>query len=152
MVDVYSDDFSNGPPSGPGNGSVMVASDVQVMPSVRNVRRDLAAIRSPRAESCFRQEFARMVAQGMGGVTVSGLQLQPFHLSAPGTDGSFGYHFAVVMTSGTQSMQVTGDELGFALGRAEVSLLTWAFGQPFPPTLEGHFFRLLTDRAVAHAG
>ena len=146
LVDVYSDDYKAGPQQ-----QLMVSSDVQVMPTVRQVRRDLSAIRSPRAAACFQQEFARLFGDGVQGVTLSGFRMTPFHVSKLGTDGTFAFHLSMTASSGTRSMETTGDMLGFAEGRMEVTLLTWGLGSPFPAELEGHYFRLLADRAVAQA-
>jgi hypothetical protein len=141
LADVYSPDFSK------GNGTLLVDSDVTVMPSTSDVARDVASLRSGRAESCFRRLIGQELAQQLGSVKVSGLRVDRISSPAPGTDAAFGFRITLTITRAGKSTPLFSDLRGFAVGNVEVSLTTFGTGQPFPESDALRLFSLLVQRA-----
>jgi hypothetical protein len=146
LADIYSPDFSNGT----ATAGQLVSSDVTVMPSRREVVRDIAAISSGRAERCFRRLAGPLLARELGSVKISGIRIERIPTSAPGTDGTFGFRTTVTITRAGQSLTLFSDLQGFAVGSLEISLSTFGSGQPFPANDEQRLFSLLVERALSH--
>jgi len=157
--------------SGSALDTASANSSVQIMPSIAVVRMELAKIRGalgdPADRSCLirlvdtsfaRQDRVIHVGSGTVHVAFSDTKLAPVQLgTVAGTDGAFGLSLSMKVTYTVvvrgQNISVTPvplsiDALGFARGRAEVTLDTMAFGKEFSPELESKLFSLLVSRAT----
>src|SRR5205823_6961256 len=91
LAQVSSDDFDSAGPF----GFLEVSSEVDVMPQVADVRRDLVAIRSPRMEACLRRllvpQLVPELEKAAGGpVRVSDVRFSRTQVDSRNTDGAFG--------------------------------------------------------------
>ncbi len=150
-----------------------VSSEVEVAPSVTTAARELAAIKralaSAAARRCLAAAFGAGFAAGAGGgraTNVNGVRVStsvgPMALTplAPGavvggTDGGVGMSIGATVqytfTGPARTLTVPAalriDVFGFDVGRAGVSLLTAAVGNPIPAQLEAHLLSTLVSRA-----
>jgi hypothetical protein len=127
-----------------------ISSEVEVLPSSALVARDLAAAKSTRGKACVERaldkQFAALKVPGAKFGKIS-VESQP--LQANGATGSFAYRFTLPVTVHGQRIHFYADNLGFTLGKAEVTLSAFGFGVPVSGTDELGLFSLLLRRAEA---
>jgi hypothetical protein len=146
LVRAGSADFTLTGPD--GSEEQRVSSSVLVLPSSRVASRDLAALRSKRAQRC-QVRAAKQMFQAMGlhfGRPSLALRPQP----APGAGGSFAESVTGSFAGGGTTIVYYIDTFGFRLGPAEVGLTIVAIGKPDPAADEQRLFALLLDRAKAN--
>jgi hypothetical protein len=148
VADVTSPDFSQGT----GLQTHQVSSDVTVLHSSAEARRDLAAFTSPKVATCLKTFVTKaLAAQAGGAVTFGPPAVTSVPTSAPGTDGTFGYD--VKMTAKASGVSISFDVViqAFLVKRCEVDITLLSVGAPFPPAERDRLFAGLVERAKASA-
>jgi hypothetical protein len=117
VVDVTSANFDKGP--------VELSSDVTMVRSHADGLADLHGITSPKVPSCAQKVFVPFIAAQLPGASVSKLRVKNF--APPGSPpNSFGQRITMTLIikhqGVTTSVPLTITEIGFLVGRAEVSL------------------------------
>jgi hypothetical protein len=131
----------------------LIRSSVAVVSNEQAVDRQFAVLSSPAVRTCGARALTRNLDDKplrnahWGRVTVLKLPVK-----APGATATFGIR--VVATLDLAFSEVTVpiyvDELGFAIGRAEIVLLAASATQPVPASTEQELVALLLARAKAH--
>lgn len=148
LVDVSSPQFA----SGSGLQAEQVSSDVTIKRSTSLVRRDLAVIQSGRIQGCLGQALDGITIPTQSGPTVTIDHVRAARLAAAGqgSDGSFGIRTTMSMSALGVNVPVTLDILGYAVGRDELSLVTFTIARPFSAQIERQLAAVLISRALAH--
>lgn len=150
-----------------------VESGVEIARSLSTARKELRqgerALANEASRSCLARAFDALGGQNQPihlhgatmRVTVGNFRMAPLSVAAAtrGTDGGFGFSMKLAVTyfltahgrSFTFPTSLELDVLGFALGRATVTLTTMALGSSFPAELEAGAFATLVSRASAAA-
>ena len=144
VVSLDSPDFDRGH----GLTAVHLDSSVSVLPNAELVRRDLAAVRSERAERCYVRLLARDLRRSAEkGATIGRIRVVRLQPPQQGTDGSFGYAVRFQVIDPGVTIPVYADVLGFATDQIEVSIDLTSVRRPVSTSLEARVYRLLVDRA-----
>ncbi len=130
-----------------------ITSSVTVLSREQAVARQFVALGAPALRKCFARVLTRNLDDKQlrdarwGHVTVSKL---PVH--AAGSTATVGLRVVAELTLpfSEVSVPIYVDELGFAIGRAEVGLTAASITQPIPATTEQELLALLLARARAH--
>jgi hypothetical protein len=150
-----------------------ISSVVEVAGSLATTRKELRqgkkALADPAARRCLSRAFDTLGSQNQAihlrgatvRVTVGNFRMAPLSVAAAtrGTDGGFGFSMTLAVTylveahgrAFTFPTSLGVDVIGFAVGRATVTLTTMALGSQFPPELEATSFAALVSRASAAA-
>jgi hypothetical protein len=151
-----------------------ISSGVEVAASLAAARKELRegqrALADAAARRCLSRVFDTLGSQNQaihlrGGatmrVTVGNFRMAPLSVAAAkrGTGGGFGFSMTLAVTYAIQARgraftfptSLGVDVIGFAVGRATVTLTTMALGSSFPPGLEASSFAELVTRASAAA-
>jgi hypothetical protein len=144
LVDQRSPDFDKGA----GLSLQEFSSEVSIQHSARVVQHDLAAIKSGKAQPCFKRFINRQLQQQGGGqVSFDPVQVAVAQPSAGDSGQSFGYRFTDVAHAGSQSIPFFVYMFGWAYGQAEVSLTAVTISQPPASTELDRLESLLVGRA-----
>jgi hypothetical protein len=143
IVDVASPDFDK--------GSVELSSGVTMVRSHADGLADLRTLKNPKLPACAKKYLTTaMASQLPKGTTLSKVKVSTF---APPekVPNSYALRLSVTVTGKTQgvtvSVPVTATEIGFLVGRAEVTLTEDQKGQPAPIAVEAGLIRTLSARA-----
>jgi hypothetical protein len=143
IVDVASPDFDK--------GSVELSSSVTMVRSHADGLADLRTLKNPKLPACAKKYLTTaMASQLPKGTTLSKVKVSTF---APPekVPNSYALRLSVTVTGKTQgvtvSVPVTATEIGFLVGRAEVTLTEDQKGQPSPIAVEAGLIRTLSARA-----
>jgi hypothetical protein len=141
-VSVSSPNFSQ--------GSTQINSNVSMVRSRAQGLADLRALKSSRVPSCLKKA---MTSTSMGlpkGTRVSKLKVSSF-TPTESLPNSFGLRIAMTISQTNQgiivSVPLTATEIGFLVGRTEVSLGEIWKAQAGPPSVEPALLRTLLARA-----
>lgn len=146
VVDVDSPDFSM--EAAQGLEEQDVNSNVSVLRSAALAAKDLKAVKSARGRSCLTKATNKLLtSMKTKGVTYGKTTLTKLKRSAPGSDGSFAFHFKVTANANGLRLPFYIDTIGFTLGPAEIGLTTLGIAEPFPATVEQRLLTLLAGRA-----
>jgi hypothetical protein len=148
VADVSSPDFSQGT----GLQTHQVSSDVTVLHTTTEARRDLAAFKSAKTSTCLKTFITKALATQAGGsVTFAPPVVTAVPASAPGTDGAFGYDLK--MTAKSSGITISFDVViqAFLVKRCEVDLSLLSIGAPFPAADRDRLFATLVARAKTSA-
>jgi hypothetical protein len=118
----------------------VMSSDVRVVQSEALANTDVAAIQSPRGHACFERSLGGSSSR----VTVTSLPVPP------GDVGLRSKIAPVRIEHGVRVQTMYLDYFGFAVGPAEIELITLGTSRPGPWALEQRLLALLHRRAVAH--
>jgi hypothetical protein len=129
-----------------------VSSEVGVAPTAVGATQELAALRSARVRRCF----SRYLDSVLGARRHQGTTLQPVSIAAgtppaPGASGSFGWRVKATFTVRRLPLSLYVDILGFVVGPARVTLVSFGALRPFPAQVQQRLFDLLLSRATARA-
>lgn len=138
--------------AGAGLTALQVKSEAAIESSRSAVARDLALIRTGRAQACLTQALNGVTIPTSNGtpLTITDVHVLPMSLPANGAEDSFALRISTHMNILGHSIPFTMDLLGYAVGRDELSLITYALAQPFPAAAEQHLSALLISRALTH--
>lgn len=103
-----------------------IDSSADVVASAADAQQDLHALSGSRAPGCLQQTLRQAAATG--GASASSLSVTPTNVSVPGSDAAFGYRLSVDVTAGTQSVRITGYDIGALVGQVEINLSIEATG------------------------
>ncbi len=136
---------------GHGIPEVSVSSEVSVARTAQLAARELAAIRSKRARTCF----SHYLGQFFKGKEFHGARISPISIAsgtppAAGSTGGFGWRVSVTISAHGLRIPFWIDILGFVYGPAQVSLFSYGVPVPFPAAVQQRLFLLLLERAKAH--
>ena len=147
LADVSSPQFT----SGSGLQAEQVGSSVTIKTSVNAVSTDLAAINSGRIQHCFASALDGVTIPTRAGLilTIGNVEVTQLAVSSRGSDGSFGIRTTMTMSALGRSIPLVLDILGYAVGKDELGLFTFAVGQPFSSPAEQQLASLLITRALA---
>lgn len=128
-------------------------SSVAVLSDERALAQQFAVLATPRLRECAARVWTRNLDDKplrqarWGRVTVSQLPVY-----APGSGATIGIRIMAPLrlTFSEVSVPIYVDVLGFAMGRAEVTLIAVSATQPVPATTEQELVALLLARAKAH--
>jgi hypothetical protein len=131
----------------------LIRSSVAVVSSERTTDRQFALLASPVLRKCAARVLTRNLDDKpirdarWGRVTVTRLPVR-----APGAAATVGIRVVAMLNIpfNEVSIPIYVDELGFAIGRAEVGLLAASATQPVPASTEQELVALLLARAKAH--
>jgi hypothetical protein len=143
VVDVSSPNFDKGP--------VEISSDVTMVRSHADGLADLRSMKNPKLASCAKKYLTPALSSSLPkGATISKVKVSTF--SPPeAVPNSFALRVSLTVTGKTQgitiSVPVTVTEIGFLVGRAEVTLNEDQKGQPSPIAVEPGLIRTLSSRA-----
>jgi hypothetical protein len=130
-----------------------IASAAAVLSDERAVARQFALLTTPALRECLARVLARYLDDRQirdahwGRVMVTRLPVQ-----APGATATVGIRVVATLEIpfNEVSVPIYVDELGFAIGRAEVALSAVSVTQPVPASTEQELVALLLARAKAH--
>jgi hypothetical protein len=161
--------------AGGGLKTTAVSSNVQIAPTVAKAQASLAAVKKASQNAAIRECMIHAFDHELGAqshvthvgsqtvhITLGGVKLAPIDLGSIAglpADASAGLSVSINVVYSTSveghSIRIPAsfelDVLGFAVGRAEVTLSTEGFGEPFPSAVESRLFSLLASRAVTAA-
>ncbi|HEY1688396.1 MAG TPA: hypothetical protein VGF95_05970 [Solirubrobacteraceae bacterium] len=121
-----------------------VSSSVEVVESEASVLAALAIIRSERTGTCFAHYLGLLLhTEKLGGVHLSGLRVGKINAPANG----FGWRIKLTLTDRHVAVPLQMQFLGFAIGRAEVTLEVMSLPEQFPIETERGLVKLLMQRA-----
>jgi hypothetical protein len=128
LVDVSSDDFAKGaPPNG-----VQVSSEVEVVASTKDAKKQLAAFQGDKASTCLGTSFEKTLKQQVGtstkGVTLGKVDVVKLSPSNAGTDGAFGFTLTIPVQGPGITINVMTEIRGFLKKHTEVTLLSLSYG------------------------
>jgi hypothetical protein len=148
VADVNSPDFTQGT----GLQTRQVSSDVTVLHTSAEARRDLAAFKSPKTTTCLKTFITKaLAAQAGGAVTFGAPVVTSVPTSAPGTDGTFGYDLKMQAKASGLSIDFDVVIQAFLVKRCEVDITLLSIGGPFPTAERDALFAGLVTRAKASA-
>jgi hypothetical protein len=132
----------------------LIRSSVAVVSNEQTVDRQFAFLASPAVRTCAARALTRNLDDKplrnahWARVTVSKLPVK-----APGATATLGIRVEAMLDIAFSEVTVPiyVDELGFAIGRAEVGLLAASATQPVPASTEQELVALLLARAKAHS-
>jgi hypothetical protein len=145
-IDVTSPTFA----SGSGLLARQVESDVTIQRSSRFVASDLALMRSGRVQACLRRALEGLsIPLSTGGAVarIYDVNVTRLPIAARGADRSFGIRVTMSMGARGRHVRLYLDLIGDAVGRDELSLVTFAVTRPFPARTEQRLLSLLVSRA-----
>jgi hypothetical protein len=150
LVDVSSDDFAKGsPPNG-----VQVSSEVEVIASTRDAKKQLTAFQSDKASTCVGTSFEKTLKQQVGastkGVTLGKVNVVKLSPPIAGTDGAFGFSLTIPVQGPGITISVMTEIRGFLKKHTEVTLLSLSYGSGDSPDSNALYGKLV-DRAKASA-
>lgn len=133
------------------SGPWQIGSEVAIERSSGTVASDFALLRSGQVHSCLKQVFDGLTIPASNGLVVKVSAVKVTSLAPPVTSASdrAGLRIAMTLSALGRAAPFTMDVLGFGVGRDEVSLTTFAVGQPFPAQTEQSLSALLVSRALA---
>jgi hypothetical protein len=146
VVDVTSPNFDQ--------GAVEISSDVQTVRSHADALADLRALESPKLAGCIDQIGRPMLAKQLpAGTTISQLSVSTFKPEERLPD-SLGLRLGLTVSEKQAGLAVTVSasitEIGFVMGRTELSLNETEKGHPSPIPIEAQLVHTLYARAQAH--
>jgi hypothetical protein len=143
VVDVSSPNFDK--------GSIEISSGVTMVQSHADGLADLRTLENPKLPNCAKKLLTSTLASQLPkGTTISKVKVSTF---APpeGVPDSYALRASITITGKTQgvtvSLPVTVTEIGFLVGRAEVTLNEDQKGKPVPVAAEPGLIRTLSARA-----
>jgi hypothetical protein len=120
------------------------SSNVKVFPSKAIVTKDLAAIRSGKAQACIKSLLPKAIAQSASSrVKFSRVTVAPLNTSVSGADSSFGYRLTVLASAAGRRLTIMVDEFGAAIGRIELTLSDFGIGTPASSATESKLLSTL---------
>jgi hypothetical protein len=125
---------------------------VDIEHSSNVVASDFALVRNRSFQACLAQAFESVTAPSSQGVpiTISGVHVAPMPATRRGASLSFGMRMDMLVGTVNLRLPMTLGITGYGVGRDELSLVTYAIGQPFPAQTEQQLASLLINRALAH--
>ena len=145
VVDVSSSNFDQ--------GSVEVSSDVQTVRSHADGLADLRSIESPKLVSCVDRIAKPQIQKSLpAGTTITAFDVSTFK-PIENIPDAFGLTLHVVIQANSNGVTVSVPlyirEIGFLVGRAELTLNETEKGQPSSISVESHLVQILDSRAQA---
>ena len=149
IVDVHSENFTRGSDL----QTQEVASSVDVLPSAGLAKEDFAKVTAASARPCISAYVAHSLASSATNSNITFGTAAVSALTPPqgSGDNSFGFRFAIPLSSGTTKVTFYTDLLFHRAGPAEVAFTDLGIGSPYPAAEERRLFALLVSRADAHA-
>jgi hypothetical protein len=126
-----------------------VSSDVAVLSSDAETRRDLAVMTGPKAIPCLTAFLKRTLNRP--GSTFASPEVAKVDTPAPGAEGSYGYELRFTGRRLGVTVPLVVRIQGFLLHHTEVTLLTFNAGQPFPEQERAQLLDTLLARASRSA-
>ncbi|MDT7538005.1 MAG: hypothetical protein QOI82_1590 [Actinomycetota bacterium] len=126
-----------------------VSSDVAVLSSDAEARRDLAVLTGPKAVPCLSAFLSRSLSRG--GSTFASPQAAKVETPAPGAIGSYGYELRFTGQRLGVTVPLVVRIQGFLVLHTEVTLVTFNAGQPFPEADRAQLLDTLLVRASRSA-
>lgn len=128
VVDLSSDDFAKGaPPNG-----VQLSSEVEVITSKAQAKKDLGVFQSSKASDCLGKSFEKSLKDEIGtgtpGVTLGKVEVEKLSPSTSGTDGAFGFSLLIPVHGPGITINVKTEVRGFLKKHTEVTLVTVSYG------------------------
>jgi hypothetical protein len=144
VIDVTSANFDKGP--------IELNSDVTMVKTHEDGLADFRAFTGHRSLTCFYKIFPRFLKQQIPGVRVSNLKVN-FFKPTEAVQDAFGLAFSITMSGKTQNgkartLHLSGHEIGFLVGSAELTLGEDFTGSPRPVPNEASLVQLLDQRAL----
>jgi hypothetical protein len=131
---------------------VAFGSEVTVLPSARDVAKDLAAIRGKDTVFCVQRLVGDLVFEGDGeAVFLSPKGRRKVPAPAAGSDGSYGYEYRFSMHGPKGQTVFTVTLMGFAKKRTHVKMTAIALGEGLPVAIRNDLFAVLVERGRQHA-
>jgi hypothetical protein len=129
-----------------------VSSSVGVTGSPAVVADDFALIRNRRFLQCFASAMDAMSVTTSGGLRIafSGTHVTSLPVAVAGADHSFDVRISTTLKVSNAGVPVYLDVYGFAIGRDELSLVTFAVAQPVADATAQRLSSLLVGRALAN--
>jgi hypothetical protein len=145
-----------------------VSSSVEVGADAGQAMRELKLIRSRLAERCLQRVYAAAIEeQESSTAEVRDVSVSRVRFPAPDIEDGFAYRFAASVTvhrstseltayrptagpSGSVTMRIYVDIIGFVVGPASVSLTATGLPTAVSRTLERNLLRVLHERATEH--
>lgn len=149
VVDLDSDSFAKGaPPNG-----VQISSEVEVVTSKTEAKKQLAIFKGDKASDCLGKSFEAALKGQIGsaaGVTLGKVEITKLSPSASGTDGSFGFSLKIPVQAQGISITVKTEVRGFLKKHTEVTLVSVSYGTGADVDSDA-LYRKLVDRAKSSA-
>lgn len=132
-------------------GSIEISSGVTMVRSHADGLADLRTLKNPKLPTCAKQNLtSAMASQLPKGTTISKVKVSTFAPSEA-VPNSFALRVSVTITGKTQgvtvSVPITSTEIGFLVGRAEVTLNEDQKGRVSPIAVEAGLIGTLSARA-----
>jgi hypothetical protein len=129
-----------------------VSSEVGVAPSAAAALNELAAVRSAHVRNCFSHYlYLLLQAQPHRGASVAPVSIASGVPPAPGAAGSFAWRITATYLIRRIPVSLYVDILGFVVGPARVTLVSFGALRPFPAGIQQRLYTLLLSRARAHS-
>lgn len=135
-----------------GLASESIQSGFSLVGSTRQAEEELSLLTGKRAAGCLTEYFMRALS---GAKAAPGERFGDVHVAtgrppAGGVSGSFALRLTARLDLAGAQLPIFVDLLGFADGRAEVTLQAFGFPRPVPAALEQRLYRLLLQRTEQH--
>jgi len=136
-ADVKGDDFSMGQ-------GTQVSSEAAIVKDEATYRKDVAAIKGPKLQSCLQDFLNKQLSKAVGSAPGS-LQLTPLTVPTFG-DVTVGKRLTASITAQGQTFNVYVDFVEMGKDKAEVTASFSNLGQPFDAGLEGSLLEKLGSK------
>jgi hypothetical protein len=140
-----------------GHGTRGTTSQVIIRPSTTDAQTVLAKSRKGQTQSCLARELRRALAhtgfRDLGGAypRIGHTAVSTLPVSASGSDGSVAWRYTTSLAVARHTFPEYQDAVVFAYGQAEVYLVSFGIGHPFPVDKERSLVTFLLERARLHA-
>jgi hypothetical protein len=135
-----------------------VESKVSVAQTPIQATRELKSMRGNHIRGCLSHYLSALLRDQLikeksypGAIPPVSISISQGTPPSPGATGSFGWRVTATITVRGVKLPFYMDILGFAYGRAEVSLISTGALRPFPAAAQEHLYWLLLKRAEAHS-
>jgi hypothetical protein len=149
VVDLDSDSFAKGaPPNG-----VQVSSEVEVVTSKAEAKKELTIFQGDKASGCLGKSFEKSLKEQIGataGVTLGKVEVTKLSPSTSGTDGAFGFSLTIPVQAPGITINVKTEVRGFLKKHTEVTLVSVSYGTGGDIDNDA-IYRKLVDRAKSSA-
>ena len=128
-------------------GQTQVSSIATVLNRVEDAKADLDAVRGPKYGECLIKAFGDDLRRQAPDARVEDVAAEPLEVESFG-DGSVGMRLTASLVYADRTERLFADLVYISKGRATVSATFFAFGQPFPATLEQSLVSRLGNRVA----
>lgn len=147
VADFSSDDFTKGEQL----PAVNVSSEVAFVADPAQVKQDLQAFASDKANDCIATFVQQAIGEGEEGLTFTAPEVSRLTPTAQGVDGAFGFRVVLEAQAEGQTIPFTFDLLAYGKARTEVTLLVLGVGTSVPEAERDALFAKLVERGTANA-